>query len=931
MLFGEFPKIKWLRSFRDPIIADEETEVENTPKPDLFSKVRTRCEAPRRESQYMANYAPCRYVRLSCLRGNPIAIYSVQLIGISMPGLEPEFQPLVEHLLPHVISSKHELQDLYLQLLGEIMTRLSTFITYLEGDLTLYCENAESTLRFLAMLAGPFYPILIAIDERERLKNIATANDSESSKGAQVSLFTVSSNFQGVVPSTWVQFKQVFALAWIINTFEVDVMTTWNQLSGVNCECLEEYLPKGIEKYCTKTSVMNMAQLMENAEVVDDLIQGKSDEDRFETRRKEPKGKNFQPKAMSLTTRLTVPPFKKNPFTGRNVPFEIVEGGKKIPPILQTKDKIFETDKYVQNTDEAYRKIKLVLEKTQSKRKKAVDRHILNLYFHLVTGYFYALKSDQSLVEETVAPEMEIGCPSSIHPIVEEHFRLASSPIRSSSYLASIGFLSQWKGPIFIGRDTPSLRSRFSPLDSVSDVRTEDRVVFQLMFAIEALLESIRVPVLDLEELCRTHPPSVVMWSIRDAAAIFGTQEDRLRTWAQEMVSGICRGFSVPWAPPRRSRSPAPSQQSSGQLVAFRPDVALLLLRAAFRDHALGTVAKVFGKISLSVSTGGMIGVRSDVLPGSGQFGSGYENTVSNTELPTHNFQHSDYSSIFGDDYFVLEDDAGETGLSPLLDIASIEEGLLHFLYASITKPLLYRRLAEMKPDLVPVLPYIQAVLPAIRPASVGILDQLDEGFNPWQAPLVQRAFSQVVALATTVSYKPLLDSCAGYLSSFSLAHEKAACILIDLCSGPLAPWLPVVVAKVDLSFELVEGILGSFQVVDRGVSFARAALVYVILGLSGHIDESLTVYKAVKHNIIFFIEMLEPFLLPAITPIKNTIAFGDVSAVLTEKQERDCSLALDIIRTAIKKPAVLSALEVEWRKGVVKPRCSRDHFLSFM
>ncbi|MCO5553063.1 hypothetical protein L7F22_006584 [Adiantum nelumboides] len=96
------------------------------------------------------------------------------------------------------------------------------------------------------------------------------------------------------------------------------------------------------------------------------------------------------------------------------------------------------------------------------------------------------------------------------------------------------------------------------------------------MFAIEALLESIRVPVQDVE-LCEQsedcmgrliwlqdqscwylpftfllrsdwlHPPSVVMWSIRDASAIFGTQEDRLRTWTLEMVSGICRGFSVPW------------------------------------------------------------------------------------------------------------------------------------------------------------------------------------------------------------------------------------------------------------------------------------------------------------------------------------------------------------------------------------------------
>ncbi|MCO5613349.1 hypothetical protein L7F22_067625 [Adiantum nelumboides] len=32
--------------------------------------------------------------------------------------------------------------------------------------------------------------------------------------------------------------------------------------------------------------------------------------------------------------------------TGK-APFEIVEGGKKVPPILQTKDKIFEADKYV--------------------------------------------------------------------------------------------------------------------------------------------------------------------------------------------------------------------------------------------------------------------------------------------------------------------------------------------------------------------------------------------------------------------------------------------------------------------------------------------------------------------------------------------------------------------------------------------------------
>ncbi|MCO5581506.1 hypothetical protein L7F22_035391 [Adiantum nelumboides] len=68
--------------------------------------------------------------------------------------------------------------------------------------------------------------------------------------------------------------------------------------------------------------------------------------------------------------------------TGK-APFEIAEGGKKFPPILHTKDKIFEADKYVQNTDEAYKKIKLALEKTQSKQKKAADRHRRELVFSL--------------------------------------------------------------------------------------------------------------------------------------------------------------------------------------------------------------------------------------------------------------------------------------------------------------------------------------------------------------------------------------------------------------------------------------------------------------------------------------------------------------------------------------------------------------------
>ncbi|MCO5579749.1 hypothetical protein L7F22_033609 [Adiantum nelumboides] len=186
-----------------------------------------------------------------------------------------------------------------------------------------------------------------------------------------------------------------------------------------------------------------------------------------------------------------------------------------------------------------------------------VAERMIALGTHDGTVHLLDYQGNQYLVEETAVPEMEIGGPPVIHPIAEEP--LLDLPL-PPSYLP----------PTWFPLD-------FFLSDSISDIWTEDRVVYQLMFAIETLLESIRVPVQDFEELCEQsedcmgrlvwlqdqsswylpfpfllrpdwpHPLSVVMWSIRDVAVSFGTQEDRLRTWAQEMVSGICRGFSVAW------------------------------------------------------------------------------------------------------------------------------------------------------------------------------------------------------------------------------------------------------------------------------------------------------------------------------------------------------------------------------------------------
>lgn len=66
---------------------------------------------------------------------------------------------------------------------------------------------------------------------------------------------------------------------------------------------------------------------------------------------------------------------------------------------------------------------------------------------------------------------------------------------------------------------------------------------------------------------------------------------------------------------------------------------------------------------------------------------------------------------------------------------------------------------------------------------------------------------------------------------------------------------------------------------------------------------------------------MLEPFLDPAIYTMKSRIAFGDVSLTFLENQERNCLIALNIIRTAVRKPAILPSLESEWKRGSVAPR----------
>uniref|UniRef100_K4A4P8 DNA-repair protein Xrcc1 N-terminal domain-containing protein n=1 Tax=Setaria italica TaxID=4555 RepID=K4A4P8_SETIT len=437
-------------------------------KPDAFVKVRPRCESPKRDVVYAANHTPCRYLRISCLRGNPIAIFFIQLYGIPVPGLEPELQPLLSYLLPQITSAKQPpSQNMHLQLLKDIASRLPPFLPQIEADLNSIADTPESSVRFLALLAGPFYPILHLVNERDPTRSLFPSADSDALRTSPAATPTISSNFE-------------------------------------------------------------------------------------------------------------------------------------------------------------------------------------------------ASKVLQKLLE----PE----------------------------------------------------------------------------------------PFLD-------------------------------------------------------------KSMSNGVMLS---------------SHACDEIPKSDAS-SLVLST--------------------------------------DYSCMFGEEFSLLENHFDGSFLS-ILDIAAVEEGILHVLYAAASQPLLCRKLAEVTSDIWSVLPLVQALLPALRPSlSPGPTEQIDDSFSQWNHPNVQHALSQV-----------------------------------------------------DLAVELLEGLLGIIQEAGQYLARSRAALKYVLLAISGHMDDVLTEYKEVMHKLLFILEMLDPFIDPPTSVLKDTVIFGGITAIYLEKQSSASDIALNIIRTAVKRADVLPSLELEWRRGAVAP-----------
>lgn len=72
-------------------------------KNDAYQRVRHKCEAPRKEMTYNIDHRPCRFVKVYCSRGSPVAINFIQVIGIVVPNLVPELTKVAEFLTPQIL------------------------------------------------------------------------------------------------------------------------------------------------------------------------------------------------------------------------------------------------------------------------------------------------------------------------------------------------------------------------------------------------------------------------------------------------------------------------------------------------------------------------------------------------------------------------------------------------------------------------------------------------------------------------------------------------------------------------------------------------------------------------------------------------------------------------------------------------------------
>ncbi|EXB70633.1 hypothetical protein L484_023818 [Morus notabilis] len=1064
-------------------------------KPETFVKVRPRCEAPRRDMVYPMNYTPCRYVRISCLRGNPIAIFFIQVIGVSVSGLEPEFQPVVNHLLPHITSHKQDAHDTHLQLLKDMTNRLHMFLPQLEAELDSFSDAAEHNLRFLAMLTGPFYPILYVVNERATTKSSGSVPDSEVSKNSPPSsALTVSSNFEPrklrsmspfvLSTSSSMVFRPDVIFMLLRKAYEdSDLGTVCRTASRILQKLLE---PVIVQEASTSPSEMTSGDESLKSELLipvplldySNLF-----------------GEDFQlPDDQWDSSLLSIldlgaveegiihvlfacasQPILCSKLAGRSSDFwsalPLVQALlPALRPLVSSPSNIVD-DNFSQWKQPIVQQALSQIVVTSS---SSLYRPLLHACAGYLSAFQKSLSDDQirNGTERQKESSSEVTSGSGVsnfstYGVAEGvHLPITGHKLNGNNYL-------QWLQSVMMyicgkGKDEYLTGEIIPPKEGDPTFRlwkTENNMV--MSWLINSMTNEIdwkpSRPAMDkdsrrdhvaVEEGNSTSAESnpfnkeqleTLQKMFLQAATAQGNignrslaqkgnylsalsvDSENKDTWivdsgASDHMTGDITMFhhyrpcqdnltikiaDGSLAKVAGTGSIILSETLELKTILHVPNLYCNLLSVSKLSQEINCVAKFSSDLCefQVLDLGKMIGSARgenftqeyqlwdiDALESPDGYNTNplessqasqtqieFDTQTPNPSQPEYDTQapHSSTPTqpaeskelrVYTRRNKTQEDKAlrpthhghesnpgmesqnppGNTSLEtapnnqPDEDIddrpIALGKGTRLCTNHPIYNFISYGKLSSNHRAFVSNLDRIQvpnsiqeallipqwkeAILEEIRALEKNgtwVMSELPSGKRPvgckWIFTIkynsdgsVNRYKARLVAKGFTQSYG--ID----YQETF--APAKAASVLIDLCCSVLAPWMTRVIAKVDLAVELLEDLLGVIQGAKHSLARARAALKYIVLAISGHMDDILGKYKEVKHKIIFLVEMLEPFIDPAIASFKSTIAFGDLSPAYPEKQESNCAIALNVIRTAVHKPAVLPSLESEWRRG---------------
>ncbi|MCO5548519.1 hypothetical protein L7F22_001979 [Adiantum nelumboides] len=139
--------------------------------------------------------------------------------------------------------------------------------------------------------------------------------------------------------------------------------------------------------------------------------------------------------------------------TGK-VPFEIVEGARKPPPMVKVIDDVFEADKFVEDLDLANQQVQEAIQKAQEKQKKATDKHRHQLHFRegdWVLPRFDKARLRKQKGKDKFYPELRMRYygPFQVNEVINDVYYRLSLPASWKIHNAfHVSFLRQFVGEL---------------------------------------------------------------------------------------------------------------------------------------------------------------------------------------------------------------------------------------------------------------------------------------------------------------------------------------------------------------------------------------------------------------------------------------------------------------------------------------------------